>query len=90
MSMNNILKIILLTLFLLIVDLFPQEKDIDYSSDGFIYTLNIVNESFKIEGHQKRIIDFYNAVDESNPGSPALPSKSLLLHYRLTVRSRYN
>ncbi len=79
MIINNILKIVLLTLLLLITDLFSQEKDINYSSDGFIYTLNIVNEPYKIEGHQKRIIDYYNAIDESNPGSPALPSKTFIV-----------
>ena len=72
MSMNYILKIVLITLFLLIANLFPQEKDINYSSDGVIYTLNIGNEPYMIEGHQKRIIDYYNFVDETKPGSFAL------------------
>ena len=79
MNINYIPNIVLITLLLLNTDLFPQEKDINYSSDGFIYTLNIVNEPYKIEGHQKRIIDYYNAIDESNPGLPALPSKTFIV-----------
>jgi len=79
MKINYILKIVLITLFLSIVNLFPQEKDIDYTSNGFIYSLNIDKEPYTIDGQQKRIIDYYNAVDESNPGSPALPSKSFIV-----------
>jgi len=79
MSMSYILKIVLITLFLLIANLFPQEKDINYSSDAVIYTLNIGNEPYIIEGHPKRIINYYNAIDESNPGSPALPSKTFIV-----------
>ena len=54
--MNYIFKIGLITLCLLNVNLFPQEKDINYSSDGFIYTLNLGNEPYKIEGLHKKII----------------------------------
>ncbi|MCK5705591.1 MAG: hypothetical protein KAI29_30790, partial [Cyclobacteriaceae bacterium] len=77
--MNYIIKIVFIALFPLIVNLFPQEKDIDYTSDGFIYSLNIDKEPYTIEGQQKRIINYYNAIDENNPGSPALPSKTLIV-----------
>ena len=79
MSMNYILKIVLITLFILIANLFPQANDINYSSDGFICTLNIGKEPYIIEGHQKRIIDYYNFVDETKPGSPVLPSKTFIV-----------
>lgn len=43
------------------------------------FTIKFENEPHKIEGEKGNIINFFNAIDESKPGAPILPSKTYFI-----------
>jgi hypothetical protein len=78
--MNYLYKLVLL---LLIASSYisPQftvkeKSSLDY---GILIYLSFEEESFELEGVNKSIINYFNSVDESKPGSPILPSKTIFI-----------
>jgi len=78
--MNNFYKVLIFTA-LIFTEIFPQVKvnQIKNNPDGIILNLNFTEEQHHLlsEG-DKRIIEFKNSLNESLPGSPQLPSKTII------------
>ena len=65
----------------LISSVFAQVYLIKYtpSSDGFTLSLSFDNEPYLFEGEDEKTINFFNNIDENNPGTPNLPSRTVYI-----------
>ena len=58
-----------------------QDKNIVVIQDenGLELQINFEPQQYILEGENKNIISYFNAIDESSPGSPVLPSKTIFI-----------
>ncbi|NWF88562.1 MAG: T9SS type A sorting domain-containing protein [Ignavibacteriaceae bacterium] len=49
------------------------------TSNGFTFNVQFQNQPYTINGENRNVINFQNSIDESAPGSPILPSKTIFI-----------
>ena len=78
-KLNRIL--IYIFVFIPLSTLFSQTRDVQIiqKQDGLNVKVIFEKQPYILDGKNGNIINFYNAVDESKPGSPILPSKTFFI-----------
>jgi hypothetical protein len=47
--------------------------------NGMVLNLSFIKQPYNVEGEKGGVINYFNAVDESKPGAPILPSKTIII-----------
>ncbi|MHA1916534.1 MAG: C25 family cysteine peptidase, partial [Promethearchaeota archaeon] len=63
------------------IDAYSQisSNQVTEMENGYILNLSFEKQLFKLEGKNGEVVNYYNSLDESKPGSPILPSKTFII-----------
>jgi len=78
----RLIQISFLSLFCFVqVQVFPQNNNFQILEDVNGLLINIVfgEEQYILEGEQSNVINYFNSINESEPGSPILPLKTYII-----------
>ena len=79
-SSKSIFSKILILIVLIFVSIsYSQKINISNVSSGLRLQISFSQIPFKLEGENNNTINYFNQVDESKPGAPNLPSKTLFI-----------
>ncbi len=81
MKINNSIKIITFISILFIIDAYSQisSNQIIEKANGYTLNLSFEKQPFLMEGNNGKVINYFNSINESKPGSPILPSKTIIV-----------
>jgi len=84
MQKFNSFKILILIICLSVNIIYAQFSSykIIEKENGLVLNLSFLMQPYNVEGEKGGVINYFNAIDESKPGSPILPSKTIIIAIR--------
>jgi len=75
------MKIISLIFILFVTDVYSQisSDQVIERENGYILNLSFEKQPFQLDGKNGEVVNYFNSIDESKPGSPILPSKTFMI-----------
>jgi hypothetical protein len=82
--MKSSISVIFTSIFAILIPLSanyarPQINTTVKAEDEIIVDIKFEKQPYKLEGQQHNVINYLNAIDESKPGSPVLPAKTVII-----------